>query len=237
MSQLCALPSCSSELGDRPYKLGSNPGKYCSTECVNEAFVLKKAGQPFARDPKETNQENEDVKIPAEDFGSSGVYRLLCDNPKCKRPVLLQWKSASNKIYCSNDCLKTEKPEKENRKVMPDEDDAPIAPAKKSAKKATKKAAKPAKGAKPAKAAKPAKESNGGGRGKFPAEMTITVKKTAHELKGKRAEAVDLLLKSKTVGGFRELLAKKEAAGNDRISTYAGFALNTASELGLVVLK
>ena len=213
MARICALPGCSLEIGTKPYKLGSYPGLYCSNDCVNDAFMRKKAGKVFAKDPKETKKEEEtSVQLPAEDFGESGVIRRFCDDPTCHRPVTLEWRSRSGKVYCSNECLKrSEKPEKENKQMTTeDEDSSPIAPATKKAggKKVTKKAV--AKKAEPKKAAPSGKAV---GTPRWPADAVITVKKTDHGKKGNGAEALDLMKSGMTIEKYKAALEKKGRQG------------------------
>lgn len=86
------------------------------------------------------------------------------------------------------------------------------------------------------KAAKP--EPKAGRSGAVSNDSVISVKKTEHDLKGKRGMALDLLLKDgQTVEAYKKALTKKEAGGESRLGTYAGWALKTALELKLIVLK
>ena len=255
-TQICALPSCDNTVTDKPFKLGMYPGEYCCRECVNDAYSLKKSGQPFSKVPdippdSNVKKEVKPKKVPhlnASDFGDVGVIRHFCDNSDCANPgrnpvmeidgklltvITLCWKGRFGE-YCSNECLKTEK-----EKKMPDEQDqdSPVSagdptPSKKGKKAATKTAV-PAATKKAAKKAAPATNgaSNGVGRSKFANDMTITVKKNDHGLTGNRGLALDCLKTGITVEKFREALKKKEHGG------MAGWALKYATENGLAVIK
>jgi Protein of unknown function (DUF3489) len=195
---ICVLPGCGSEFEESDgYIFGRHPGKYCSNDCVNEAFMLKKDGKEFALPQKEIKKtEDKNVQLPADDFGESGVVRRFCDKPTCRRPVTLEWRSRSGKIYCSNECLKTEKPEKESRQMTTENtEDSPIAPAaakKKAAKKvaAKKVAAKTKETAKAAK--KAAKKTSAKAAKGEPREGSKTAQ-VVEMLKSKGGTTIDVL--------------------------------------------
>jgi hypothetical protein len=136
--KVCALPSCDNVVKDKPFKLGLYPGEYCSRECVNDAYTLKKSGQPFSKVPEDVpvkpfvadlKEKPKTKKVPhidASDFGDVGVIRHFCDNSSCTNPgrnpvmeiygklltvITLCWKGRSGE-YCSNECMKTEKEKK-----------------------------------------------------------------------------------------------------------------------------
>lgn len=269
ITQICALPTCDNFItGSKPFKLGSYPGEYCCHECVNDAFMLKKAGKPFqksgvtAKTVKEPIAEPNVPHVLTTDFGDASIIRRFCDNTACKNPgknptfdidgrimtmITMCWKGRNGE-FCSNDCLKTEKKYTEKETIkMPEENDSPISAGTTAPKKGGKKAvakkavakkavAKKAAG-KTAVAAKAAPATSAVGRSKYANDATIVVKNTEHEYKGKRAEALAALLKNQTIEKFKEALAKKEAAGSDRLTTYSGWAINTAVEAGLIAVK
>jgi hypothetical protein len=74
-------------------------------------------------------------------------------------------------------------------------------------------------------------------RGAYSNDATIHVLRTDHGLRGLRAEALDALKDGMTVGDFKKALAKREAAGSNRLSTYVGFALKTALAAKLITVK
>ena len=108
-------------------------------------------------------------------------------------------------------------------------------PAKKAAKKAP--AMPVEKAATPAKPPTAIKTESTERRGAFSNEAVITVKSSDHGLRGLRAEALDALKNGMTVGDYKKALAKREAAGSNRLSTYTGWALRTALAAGMVSVK
>lgn len=117
----------------------------------------------------------------------------------------------------------------------PSADTKPAATRKAKAKPAAKKAVIPAKQATPAKAAQAPEPAER--RGAFSNEAVITVKSSDHGLRGLRAEALGALKNGMTVAEFKKALAKKEAAGSNRLSTYTGWALKTALAAKLITVK
>jgi hypothetical protein len=107
-------------------------------------------------------------------------------------------------------------------------------PAKKAAKKAPATPPVREKAAKPEKAATKAEPTER--RGAFSNDAVINVLRTDHGLRGLRAEALDCL-KNGTVADFKKALAKKEAAGSNRLSTYTGWALKTAIAAKMITVK
>ena len=103
------------------------------------------------------------MQVPAKEFGGAEVTRLVCDNPRCRKPVLLAWRGR-NGVYHDNNCLELMENNEMTTETTTEETPSPIAagaPApKKAAKKTAKKAAKPAaKKAAPKAKAKPAEEN------------------------------------------------------------------------------
>lgn len=140
------------------YCLFDHHEEYCSRKCMDEAAIIP------------PTKKARHMQVPAKDFGTSGVVRHQCDNPKCQRPLgrlpdgttALSWKGRSG-IYCSNRCLKRmEKNMNDVETVETTPTPSPIiagaaVPAPK--KKAAPKAAAPVKKAAPKAAAAPAKKA------------------------------------------------------------------------------
>lgn len=264
--KICALPSCDNTITDRPFKLGLYPGEYCSRECVNDAYSLKKSGEPFSKVPDEPkdSQGKKEVRpkkvphIDAADFGNVGVIRHFCDNPSCANPgnnpvmeidgklltvITLCWKGRSGE-YCSNECMKTEK----EKKMTDEQDDSPVstgtatAPAKKGKKVAKKGSAKAAKKAEAAPAAdkKPTRKE-----AKKAAGYTNEAGKSS-----RFANDMTITVKKTDHGlsGNRGLMLDimksgmtvekfKEAAKKKEHGGMAGWALKYATENGLAAVK
>jgi hypothetical protein len=88
----------------------------------------------------------------------------------------------------------------------------------------------------PAKPAAKAEPKPMGRVGGFGDDAVIRVDdKVTYTLKGKRGIAVDLLKDGMTIAAYKAALAKREkSAGGERLSTYAGYGIQTALSLGLI---
>jgi hypothetical protein len=247
----CARPECPRSVGAVAFKIYQKDEEYCSRECVDQVlYDAKRAAR--RKGGKSQDQQEDAMKIPAEDFGAAGVVRHACDNPDCGKPlgilpdgtVTLAWKGQYGE-YCSNDCLN------QIEENMTDEQTAtataaapapkPITAGKTATPKTTKKAAPASKPAKPAaekkvaapKAAKPAKAPKAAKapNGKFADDAVITVKSTENDKRGKRADALKVFKTGMTVGKFKEAMAKKD------LNTHISWALNTGVAEGLIAIK
>ena len=173
----CAMHGCPNTIGVIPYKLFKSDAEYCSRACVNDAFNAQSGkredtSRPCATCAKPVRldgamrmpdgrvyhpacpapAEEKSMKVPATDFGSSGVTRRICDRRACGLPIALGWKGRNGE-YCSNQCLKmSEKKDLLTGEDMPDEQNAtataapsPIAAGAPAPKKTNKKTAAPPK--------------------------------------------------------------------------------------------
>lgn len=180
-----------------------------------------------AEDP---DVKEDEVEVPAEDFGEAGVTRTRCD--KCRKPVVLAWKGRYG-VYCSNNCLKTED-QQGDLNDMTDEstpDTKPIRAGAASPKKKTgaKKAAAPKK--------TPAKKAAGDGaaraNAKFADDATIHMKADAENpfrADSSRAQRFALLKDGMTVADFKKKVEAKNLQSPFTI-------LSIASDLKLITIK
>ena len=144
-----------------PYAIANKPEQFCSRACVDTAWGHRLTDLKKNLHNKTKGAYTMEVK--AEGFGSSGVTRLICDNPECRKPIHVSWKGRYGQ-YCGNECYETM--EKEGNHIMSDEtnpvataDESPIAAGdpepkkvntmknKKAPKKTTKKSPAPKKAA------------------------------------------------------------------------------------------
>ena len=253
----CARPECPRSVGAVAFKIYQKDEEYCSRECVDQVlYDAKRATR--RKGGKHQDQQEEAMKIPAEDFGSAGVVRHACDNPNCGQPlgiqpdgtVTLAWKGRYGE-YCSNECLN------EIEENMTDEQNAtataaapapkPITAGKTATPKAAKKAApapKPAKTpvlkktAAPAKAAKSAKASKAASNGvsrKFADDAVIHVTKNMDSFnsRGGRAALLKLMKEGLTVKAY----AAKFTACPEQPGHGLTAELTYAVEKGLITIK
>ncbi len=242
--KICDLAGCGNDIETPHTVLGDPDHRYCSTECAKQAWREARRRKP-AREPTTVMEQ------PAEDFGDSGVVRKFCDDPDCRKPVLLEWRGR-NGVYHSLACLKRIERDK-NMKSMTTgtaeapENDTVTAPEKPiiAGRISTKKPAKKATAAAKKTAAKKVKAAKNGAGGRASGDAVIKALKADHGFRdgSRTAERVGLLLKhdGKTLGKFREAFAKKGlgsgADGANFLSWYAGDTVKKAVENGLVSIK
>jgi hypothetical protein len=217
------------------------PGEYCSRQCVNDAYSLKKSGEPFSKVPESAEPSTKEVRktvphLSAEDFGDVGVIRHFCDNLSCTNPgsnpvmeidgkmltvITLCWRSHHGE-YCSNECLKSEK----EKKMTDDQNDSPVSagdstPApKKAAKKAS------AKKAAPVAAKKADKKVAKAASAKKVAKKAAPVKKAAKKSAAHNGNGNGARNGSKT-SELIAMLNKKGGATLDDIMTKFGWLPHT----------
>lgn len=159
----CYNPGCNAPLNNPTFRLTGRDIDFCSRRC-RETFVIWEDSQ---QKPKKN------MKVAANDFGGAEVTRLLCDNPVCRKPVLLEWRGR-NGIYHSNECLELMENTTMTTEVQTEATPTPSpiaagAPSKKAPKKkAAAKAAPAKKAAAPPAAKGKAKAAKAETHGTFP---------------------------------------------------------------------
>lgn len=208
---------------------------FCSIECTDIAYkhFQVKIG-------KKTNT----MRQKAEDFGGAEVYRHYCDNPKCKKPIILCWKSREGE-FCSNKCMK--------ELASPTEVDTVVKSTteEKMSKKATSKSSSKATVAKPAaaKTTKPkavqktataapkeaAVRAASKSRPTLNDKAKIHVVSKDHKYKGISADRFKLLVNGMTVDEF--FAANKNKLDNKRCGyAYIADFLASATKCGYITV-
>ncbi len=210
----------------------------CTYPVRLDLAMTTKDGRPYhmsCPDPERPDDEyhhlKEDikkaVKVPATDFGNSGVTRHICDNDTCRKPLKLTWKGRNGE-YCSNECLKIA--EGIGDKTMTEATETESSPITAGA--SNKKGKASAKKAAPKKTTTAAKAAT---NGHFDLEHVIKVLKPdalrGYEVRGKRRDALNVLKDGMTIEKFRDAMGKKD------LKTHVGWALNTALEEKLISIK
>jgi hypothetical protein len=173
------------------------------------------------------------MRVPATDFGGAAVSRLICDNPRCGKPVILAW-TGKQGTYHSNECLElmennmTENAEAQTETPTPSPISAGTPATKKTtgkktaaaAKKSTaaaKKSTAPAKKSAPTEKKAPTKKAGSGsntqGRSsRWPREFVIHKTPTFkdHKYKGQSAKKMALIKEDMTVGQY---MVKRRESG------------------------
>lgn len=159
-------------------------------------------------------------------LGNVGMTIMTCDNPNCRKNLVLAWKGRSGE-YCSSKCLKLveEKQMVDNEEYEDETQEdtaAPVAKTKKA------KAAKKGKPAKKVAAKKAVAKKAKGTSTRIDPEARITVLKKDHEFRGKRVKMFSLIKTGMTTKQASDAIQK--FLGGAR---YSGF-LHICKDAGLI---
>lgn len=239
--------TCTGVVGILPYYIPELPGAFCSSECTDIAY------EHFLAQIRKTKTGTRKAKVnvhqKAEDFGGAEVYRHFCDNPECKKPIVLCWKSREGE-FCSNKCMKETQASltttETNTVAKPTTIEENMSEKKenKSSKKAVvgkpaaAKITKPKVEAKKAKAAVAklkAPKANGKPRPVLDDKAVIHIVSKDHKYKGINADRFKLLSDGMTVDNF--VTANKNKLDNKRCGyAYIADFLASATKSGLITV-
>jgi len=242
--------TCTQVVGILPYYIPGLSGVFCGTACTNTAY------EHFRAQIRKTEAGTRKVKVnvmqqKAEDFGGAEVYRHYCDNLKCKRPIILCWKSREGE-FCSNKCMKEvqaspseetktntiEENMSNKKEAMKSKSSPKAAATKPAAVKTTKPAVKPAPKAAPApkvKAEKAPATSANKSRPGLDDKAVIHVVSIDHKYKGMSADRFKLLANGMTVDDF--VNSNKKNLDNKRCGyAYIADFLTSAKKSGYITI-
>lgn len=155
------------------------------------------------------------MKSASNELGDVGMTVQLCDNPACRKKLVLAWKGREGE-YCTQTCLKAV----EEKSMTEDESTQDTAaPAAKKSK---------AKGKKAAKAPAKKKAAAKGSGNRLSGEEKITVIKKENDFRGKRVKMFALIKTGMTTKQASDAIQK--FLGGAR---YSGF-LHICKDAGLI---